>query len=384
MNKPFYVILDTFESLLTVGQRIVDIHRHSNVFNRCGTIVLARVEKLAPGLGIVFVSWGPNIMGNSKHYGILQASLMPARGPKDPMNGTNQKILQHGDYILVQIVQEARTQKVSLVSGHISLTTSRIVAWPGPLSAKLIGPCNHSCWNLQLRGFCAYMFRQDTVCAGPERWDKEKYALESQWEHLVLQLINQQDPIGSLSTTSGHMCLEKHIAWFQRPSYPWILLSSPLLRYNISKWMIRNCPHVTRKIDMIHFNDWKAWLSLHKAAISQPKIPLRSGGTVIIELTEVGWSLDINSGSALGIGSKETANEESIYAIVQQILLHCMRGLILIDFIPEIYIDNLLANLVNLSNLLGQDVYGTRIVSISQDGLVRILRSRSLYEDTSM
>nr|NP_050835.1 ribonuclease E [Nephroselmis olivacea]Q9TL10.1 RecName: Full=Ribonuclease E/G-like protein; Short=RNase E/G-like protein [Nephroselmis olivacea]AAD54806.1 ribonuclease E [Nephroselmis olivacea] len=370
--------------MLVVGNRIVDVSRHTSI----GTIVIATVDKLAPGLGIAFVSWTHGqgkggLPSTKKHYGILPLRSWRGRGPLDfatthELTGEN-LILQHGDFVLVQIVQDGNHAKVHLVSGHIALTTSRLVVWPGLSSKDWI--FSHQIGQkinnyLHVRKLVSYMRRDQILCTGPQRWMKEQYALEHQWENFVLEFIEQPTGISYLTSMTEKFVSPVCAEWFQHPLSVWIIGCNLQIRESMTKWMITHVPHKSRHIEITTLDAWKNWYNLHRAAIVQPQIPLRSGGTMIIEFTEIGWSFDINSGIGLEIGSKTCANEEAIYAIAQQILLRSMHGFILIDFIGDIDLEKLRVNLIQFTSLLEQDSYHIRIISISADGLVCVIRHR--------
>ena len=68
----------------------------------------------------------------------------------------------------------------------------------------------------------------------------------------------------------------------------------------------------------------------------QPKVPLPSGGYLIIERTEALTVIDVNSGSTKGTGLNETilqTNKESAVEIARQLKLRDIGGVIVVDFI---------------------------------------------------
>lgn len=371
-----HVIAHHQESMLVIGSRIVDVCRNTSV----GNVVIATVDKLAPGLGIAFVSWTHDTSLDRRTHGILPLHNWRGRGPLQN-NHTSARL---GDCILVQIIEEGKHPKVDLVSGHIVLITSRLVAWPGPSKQTGLFSKNLSTKiDLHFRGFGGYMVPNGVSGTGPRRWVREKYTVETHWEKHILQFINHSNRVPNLTKVSQSGVNSIFTRWFTTPVFPWILVLDLDLRESIARCLIRHIPNFDRHIEITALDPWKNWLSLHRAAIFQPKVPLRSGGTLIIELTEIGWTLDINSGMALAIGSKRRANQQALSAIAQQILIRSMKGLILIDFIPDISIEKLRINLVQLTSLVQEDRYHTRIISISGSGLVRLVRPRLAHHSTA-
>jgi ribonuclease G len=114
----------------------------------------------------------------------------------------------------------------------------------------------------------------------------------------------------------------------------------------------------------------------------QKKVQLKSGGSLIIEMTEAMTVIDVNTGKFTGTGSHEDTilktNLEAADEIVTQLRLRNIGGLIVIDFID-------LANASNrqkLSRFLEKtlkekDKYQSVTLKISEFGLVQMTRKRS-------
>lgn len=116
--------------------------------------------------------------------------------------------------------------------------------------------------------------------------------------------------------------------------------------------------------------------TLHK------KVPLRSGGSLIIETTEAMTVIDVNTGSFTGKGSMEETilktNLEAAEECVRQLRLRNIGGLIVIDFIDMAEVENR----HRLFNFFGQrlkehDKFQSVVLKISEFGLVQMTRKRS-------
>ena len=114
----------------------------------------------------------------------------------------------------------------------------------------------------------------------------------------------------------------------------------------------------------------------------QKKVPLRSGGSLIIESTEAMNVIDVNTGRYIGKSNLEETilktNIEAAEEIVTQLRLRNIGGLIVIDFID-------MANSSNrhrLSRFLEKtlkerDKFQTVALKVSEFGLVQMTRKRS-------
>lgn len=114
----------------------------------------------------------------------------------------------------------------------------------------------------------------------------------------------------------------------------------------------------------------------------QKKVELKSGGSIIIEMTESMAAIDVNTGKFLGKSNQEDTilktNLEAAKEIVRQLRLRNIGGLIVIDFIDM----QSQENREKLYNFLEQylkeyDKFQSVVLQISEFGLVQMTRKRS-------
>ena len=113
----------------------------------------------------------------------------------------------------------------------------------------------------------------------------------------------------------------------------------------------------------------------------QPKIWLKSGGYIVINQTEALVSIDVNTGKFVGRGNslEETitrTNLEAVKAIVQQVRLRDLGGIIVIDFIDMDERKNRKRVMDALSEEIARDKSPTKILEFNEFGLVAITRKR--------
>jgi Rne/Rng family ribonuclease len=151
----------------------------------------------------------------------------------------------------------------------------------------------------------------------------------------------------------------------------------------IYKFLSNLTPDLKSKLKL--YNGNKSLFEEHKLEdqieeITKRHVQLKSGGYIIIEPTESLVSIDINTGSFVKKGSlEETAfitNKEAAYEIVRQLKLRDLGGIIIIDFIDmnskhhrqEIY--------KIMLNALKNDRAKTKVLPISELGVVEMTRQR--------
>ncbi len=111
------------------------------------------------------------------------------------------------------------------------------------------------------------------------------------------------------------------------------------------------------------------------------KVQLKSGGYLIIDQTEAMNTIDVNTGAFVGHRNLEETifktNLEATQAIVRQLRLRNLGGIIIIDFIDMVDIEHRRQVLRALEKSLERDHAKTNISEVSNLGLVEMTRKRT-------
>ncbi len=111
------------------------------------------------------------------------------------------------------------------------------------------------------------------------------------------------------------------------------------------------------------------------------KVPLKSGGHLVIDQTEALIAIDVNSGSFVSSRNMEETgfktNLEAVHEIVHQLRLRNLGGIIVVDFIDMREDENKKRLLEVLEEALKRDKAKTFIVHLSDLGLVEMTRKRT-------
>jgi ribonuclease E len=114
--------------------------------------------------------------------------------------------------------------------------------------------------------------------------------------------------------------------------------------------------------------------------IYEKKVPLKSGGSLVIEPTEALVSIDVNSGKSTGErGVEDTAyktNMEAAEEVARQLRLRDLAGLIVIDLIDMRDKKHMIEVEKTLKNALKQDKARVTVGRISQFGMLEMSRQR--------
>jgi len=111
------------------------------------------------------------------------------------------------------------------------------------------------------------------------------------------------------------------------------------------------------------------------------KIWLKSGGYIVVEMTEALTSIDVNTGSYVGKRNLEETilktNLEAVKELAYQLRLRNIGGLIVIDFIDMEKQENRDRVFFSLNETLSKDKAKTNVLPMSELGLIEMTRKRT-------
>ncbi len=111
------------------------------------------------------------------------------------------------------------------------------------------------------------------------------------------------------------------------------------------------------------------------------KVPLKSGGYIIIDQTEAMTTIDVNTGAFVGRRNLEETifktNLEAATTLSRQLRLRNLGGIIIIDFIDMDEEDHQRQVLRTLERALEKDHAKTKVTGVSDLGLVEMTRKRT-------
>jgi ribonuclease G len=114
----------------------------------------------------------------------------------------------------------------------------------------------------------------------------------------------------------------------------------------------------------------------------QRDVPLKSGGSIVIDQTEAMTTVDVNTGAFLGHRNLEDTvyrtNLEAAQAVARQLRLRNLGGIIIIDFIDMTDAEHRRQVLRQLEKALARDHAKTTVYDFSPLGLVEMTRKRTI------
>jgi len=143
-------------------------------------------------------------------------------------------------------------------------------------------------------------------------------------------------------------------------------------------------PHIYNKIELYQksspiFDHFGIETEINRAL--DRKVWLKSGGYILIDETEALIAIDVNTGKYVGHSDPEETilktNLEAVKEVVCQLRLRNIGGIIIVDFIDMLKEENKETVWNILTQLLKNDRSRTKILKISELGLVEMTRKRA-------
>ena len=357
-----------------------------------GNIYKGVVVRVEPGLQAAFVDIGRPKPGFLQ-MGELHPDFWQWRDdvPEDQRKRRPriQEVLRRGQELLVQVEKDERDNKGSALTSYISLPGRYMVIMPGSDSSGISRKVEQEGERKKLKAIVAdmqipegigYIIRTEAVGRTPEELKKDlenllelydgikKHAAEIKGagevyrdRGLIIRSIRDyfSDDIDEVLVDSKDAFREAKE--FFRETMP---KCEKLVKLHKEKRPIFSRFQLEEQIDQIY----------------EKRVPLPSGGSLIIEPTEALVSIDVNSGKSSGErGIEDTAfktNMEAAEEVARQLRLRDLGGLIVIDLI------DMRENKHNhevekvLKNALKMDKARVNVGRISEFGMLEMSRQR--------
>ncbi len=312
------------------------------------------------------------------------------RGRSDEGNGRPpETFLDKGKRILVKVVKEPISNKGSRVSTDISLAGRFLVLVPlanyVAVSKKIYSYKERRRLRALARSLLPTGFGVivRTVAEGKKakELDTDLRLLLEKWRKIEKRLEGSPEP--PISVHEDVSMASSVIRDLFSDDYDRILIDDTKLFKNVKNYVQAVAPHM---VPAVQFHKGKQHIfKFSKIAHDvnqafQSRVDLPSGGYLFIEQTEAMHVVDVNSGRA-GRGLTQEQNSlkvdiEAVHAITKQIRLRDLGGIIVIDFIDLREERNRKKVYFELKKAFARDRAVTKILPMSDFGLVEITRQR--------
>lgn len=397
---------ETRAALIEDGM-IAEFHMERSKGRTCvGNIYLGKVGRVLPGMQAAFIELGLERasylpVGDALDPGDFEQRFLktsdeemdlPSKAPRVSRDTPIRELLHPGQAILVQVSKDPIGTKGARVTSHVSLPGRYVVYMPMSDSIGISKRIESEQERERLRRAV------EDVRPTFGGWIVRTVAQEISDTEL-------QDDVRALSATWNRIVDARK----KRPKAPCLLHEEPelimrlardKLDNEVSKVVIDDKVHHARVQDFVRefvparVNDIELYAGTEpifdaygiedeiRRALSR-RVPLASGGYLVIDQAEALTAIDVNTGRFVGKGSKTLedtvlqTNLEAVAEIAYQLRFRNLGGLIVLDLIDMDKQSHKEQVRHRLEELLKKDKAATSIHAISELGLIEMTRKRT-------
>lgn len=363
----------------------LDVELSSRGQNR-GNIYKGLVVNIEPSLQAAFVEYGEN------KAGFLPLSEIH---PQCYVNGGTgrrvsiREVLKRGQEILVQVVKDEVGGKGAALTTYVSLPGRYLVLMPGSDNTGISRKIEDEAQRQRLRKLMeqlnpppgmGFIIRTAGYNRTKNELSRDMTYLQKLWESI--QELSQKLPAPSLVYQEQDLVIRSIRDYFTADIQE-VLIDNKEVHKRAREFFRKIMPRY-QKLLKLHpekrplFSKYQ--LEEQIEVIYEPKVPLKSGGSIVIQPTEALVSIDVNSGRAKQErGMEDTAyrtNLEAAEEIARQLRLRDLGGLIVIDFIDMKDRKHILEVEKCLKNAAKRDKARIQMSRISRFGLLEMSRQR--------
>jgi ribonuclease G len=356
-----------------------------------GNIYKGRVDNVLAGLEAAFVDIG------LEKNGFLHVDEIVLPGVEAPRRGRGAgrdgrqitDMLKPGQEIVVQVVKDPLKTKGARLSMDLTIAGRYMVYAPfgegvgvsRRLDEKERERLRKEAAKLELKGAGAII---RTAAQGAKRADLERELvyLFKLGEVLTKRVAETQAPalVFQEADLSVRVVRDIFSADFERA-----VVDDPKQHHRLVSFFSRTAPELVEHVELWEEEETPLFEAFGVeevlASTLSRRVDLPSGGYLMIDYAEALTVIDVNSGSFIGRGKgarlEDTitkTNLEAADAVVSQLRLRDIGGIIVIDFIDMARARNRDAVLKTLRKALDEDRTKTFVVEISPLGLVEMTR----------
>ncbi len=348
-----------------------------------GNIYQGRVARILPGLQAAFVD-----IGQPRAAFLHASDLLHSHGSQ---GGLIQERLREGQQIVVQAMKDPLGTKGARLSAQLTLPARYLVYMPYSKHIGISQKIGDDSERERLRNLVrasmepgdegGYILRTLAETIDEDEIKKDVLYLRRRWLACQGRIANARP--GELIHEELPLAL-RAMRDLVRDEVEKIRIDSREFCGKAREFAQEFIPDVYPRIE--HYPGERPVFDLYSVedeiqkALAR-KVPLKSGGHLIIDQTEALTTIDVNTGTFVGKHNLEETlfktNLEAAQAIARQLRLRNLGGIILVDFIDMQDAEHKRQVLRAFEKALGRDRTKTTLTEMSPLGLVELTRKRT-------
>jgi ribonuclease G len=397
MNEEILINFSPMETRVAVIENgmLQEVHLERNDHRGIvGNIYLGKVVRVLPGMQAAFVE-----IGLEKAGFIHAADIEPKNGQPDSQDIA--LLVREGQSLLVQVLKDPIGTKGARLSMQISIPSRYLVYMPGSAHVGISQRIEDETEKQRLKNILEHYLAQPsallhstpelakegvivrTVAEGVSEQSLQQDVdfLRRLWHQVKHQISSGKAPQIIYQDLPLALRTLRDIA---HPHIEKIRIDSKETFQKATQFVDQLVPDMTSKLE--HYPGERPIFDLYNVedeiqrALGR-KVPLKSGGYIIIDQTEAMTTVDVNTGAYVGHRNLEETifktNLEAATAIGRQLRLRNLGGIVILDFIDMHDTEHQRQVARTLDRALLKDHVKTKVLSVSELGLIQMTRKRT-------
>ncbi|MGV6807585.1 MAG: ribonuclease G [bacterium] len=356
-----------------------------------GNIYKGKVIRVLPGMQAAFVDIGRDKAG-FLHASDIVHSPVSENGEERKAEPDIRQLVHEGQSLVVQVYKDPIGTKGPRLTTQLSISSRYLVYMPDETHLGVSQKIDEEEERQRLRDLVAALVEREqagggyiirTVAEGVEERefaDDIRY-LQSSWKHIRAIASETRKKGLIFEDLPLHLRVLRDIP---SDDLEKIRVDSADVVAQLVRFAERFNPEVVSRIqlhdeEMPLFNLYAVDDEINKSLLR--KVPLISGGYLVIDQTEAMTTIDVNTGAFVGHRNLEDTifktNMEAAFAIARQLRIRNLGGIIIVDFIDMLDEEHQREVLRVFEKALAKDRAKTAISAVSSLGLVEMTRKRT-------
>ena len=389
---------ETRVALIEDGRTVEVLHERRGRQGLVGNVYLGRVHRVLPGMHAAFLSIGLErdaflyvqdlLPRTVEADGEEKEDLLAAEGGAAPPRDRIEDLLREGQDLVIQVTKDPLSGKGPRVTANLALPGRLLVCLPGARGVGVSRRITDEAERERLRGIlesfppgAGWIARTAAEGCGVSEFLGDRRYLED----LADRIRHKAD------SGSAPLLIHRELDLALRAVRDLVTSDFAALRVDdadthgrIVEFLSAAAPALVPRVEL---DDARAPLFSRlgiEAEIDNAmknRVALKSGGSVVIQQTEALVAIDVNTGKFVGSEALEetvfATNLEAVGEIARQIRLRDLGGILVVDFIDMEDPEHRREVFERFEKELTKDRARTRLLQISEFGLVEITRQRT-------
>lgn len=352
-----------------------------------GNIYKGKVVRILPGMQSAFVDIGHERAAFMHVTDLIDGHEVFDREPGYEYPQITE-LLRDGQELRVQVTKEPIGTKGARITTNLSMASRYLVYLPGSSHIGISQKIEDESERERLKAILTelqfedegFIVRTAAENASAEEVLQDAGLLRTRWEIVQQEAAKARSPSLVYADLPLPLRVMRDIITSQTTA---ILVDDEETHLIMSGFL---GDYIPDKLDCLHKAVDQSLFDVHQledqieAALDR-KVPLKSGGYLIIDQTEAMTTVDVNTGAFVGRKDLEETifrtNIEAATAISRQLRLRNIGGIVIIDFIDMVDEEHKRQVLRTLEKGQQADRVKCNITQISELGLVEMTRKRS-------